>query len=174
MSKRRNFETAFMTGLIGGIVGSWVMNQYWTIMAKMKEKQASPSELAQLRTSQEQQQLDNPTVKVAEIISGDIFGHQLDDWEKKLAGPFVHYAFGAVTGAFYGLVAELLPRVSAGCGTAYGIAIWLGADEIMVPALKLSKAPEEYPLSQHLSGLGAHLAYGIALEAVRRPLRWIF
>jgi uncharacterized membrane protein YagU involved in acid resistance len=150
------------------------MNQYWTILAKMQEKQASPLEREQLQMAQQQRELDNPTVRVAEIISEEFFRHHLDDHEKKLAGPLVHYAFGALTGAVYAEAAELVPQVSAGCGTTYGTAVWFGADEVMLPALKISKPSREYPLSVHLEGLGAHLIYGTTLEAVRRPLRWIF
>jgi uncharacterized membrane protein YagU involved in acid resistance len=170
MGRQRNYKKAFMTGLIGGVVASWAMNQYWTVTAKMKEKHASPSEREQLRKAQQQRELDNPTVKIAEMISEDLLGHHLDDHEKKLAGPIVHYAFGALMGAFYGVVAEL---VCTGFGTGYGAAVWLAADEIMLPALHLTEPSREYPLSVHLEGLGAHLVYGATLEAVRRPLHWI-
>jgi uncharacterized membrane protein YagU involved in acid resistance len=60
----------------------------------------------------------------------------------------------------------------AGFGLAYAAALWLAADEIMVPALKLSKTPDEYPLSKHLEGLGAHLVYGATTEGLRRALQW--
>jgi uncharacterized membrane protein YagU involved in acid resistance len=126
-----------------------------------------------MRKSQQQREVKNPTVNVAEIIAEDFFHHRLEDHEKKLAGPLVHYAFGTFTGGVYGMATELAPVAAAGWGTAYGTTVWLGADEIGVPALGLSKSPVETPLSQHLEALGAHLVYGFVLETVRRPLRWI-
>src|SRR5437868_3181982 len=77
MKKKRNFKRAWVTGLIGGIVGSWAMNQYWTIMQKMQEKRASDAERDHLRKNQQQRELDNPTVKVAERISENWFHNQL-------------------------------------------------------------------------------------------------
>ena len=75
-------------------------------------------------------------------------------------------------GALYGLLSEVAPVTRTGFGLAYAAALWLAADEIMVPALKLSKPPDEVPLSKHLEGLGAHLVYGATTEGVRRALQW--
>ncbi len=41
----------------------------------------------------------------------------------------------------------------------------------MVPTLKLSKPPDEVPLSKHIEGLGAHLVYGATTEGLRRVLQ---
>jgi putative membrane protein len=49
--------------------------------------------------------------------------------------------------------------------------VWLGADEIGVPALGLSGPPTQYPLSVHLYALASHLVYGFTTELVRRTLR---
>jgi uncharacterized membrane protein YagU involved in acid resistance len=83
----------------------------------------------------------------------------------------VHYAFSAVAGALYGGMAEVTDVTTLGFGTAFGAALFVGADEIAVPALGLSNMPNEYALSKHIYGLVSHLVYGAASEAIRQPLR---
>jgi putative membrane protein len=170
MHGERCLAKGFMTGLAAGVVAAWAMNQFWTVQSKIEE-QLHPSEQDKREEQSEQRASDNPTVKVAEAITRSILGRSLSQSEKKTAGSVVHYAFGALIGGLYGVLSEGLPAARAGFGTAYGAAVWLGADEGMVPALKLSKPPQEYPVSQHVSGLGAHLVYGATAEAVRRALR---
>jgi uncharacterized membrane protein YagU involved in acid resistance len=160
----------FLTGVAGGVVASWAMNQFWVAQSKI-EAQLQPSKHDARKQQSEQRESDNPTVKVAEAITRPILGRHLAQAEKKTAGSVVHYAFGALMGGLYGLLSEALPATRAGFGTAYGTAVWLGADEGMVPALKLSPPPQESSLKEHLSGLGAHLLYGATTEAVRRALR---
>ena len=63
------------------------------------------------------------------------------------------------------------PVVTAWDGMCFGTAVWLGADEIALPALHLSKPPQEYPLSLHTSALLAHWVYGFVTEVVRGTVR---
>ncbi len=120
---------------------------------------------------EDQEQGDDATVKTAEAISENVFDHKLTKDEKKVAGPAVHYAFAAAMGALYGGLSEVTDIPKAGFGSAFGSALFVGADEIAVPALGLSKMPQEVQLSKHVYGLVSHLVYSAATEAVRRPLR---
>jgi uncharacterized membrane protein YagU involved in acid resistance len=74
-------------------------------------------------------------------------------------------------GALYGAAAEYLPTVKSYAGLPYGAAVFVGADEIALPVLGLTKKPAEYPASQHLYGLSSHFVYGLTLEGVRRVVR---
>src|SRR5262249_17565750 len=97
--------------------------------------------------------------------------------QKEPAGNLVHYVFGTAVGGLYGLLAEKAPHTRAGFGTLYGTAVWLGADEVALPLLGLSKAPRHYPWSTHASALASHLVYGSTMELVRlasrRAMRYI-
>jgi len=75
------------------------------------------------------------------------------------------------SGGIYGAVAERLPGASMGAGLPFGAAVWLVADEVVVPALGLSKKPTEYPFSSHAYALASHLVYGLATEMGRRVVR---
>jgi uncharacterized membrane protein YagU involved in acid resistance len=65
----------------------------------------------------------------------------------------------------------MAPSTTAAWGLPFGAAVWLGADEVAVPAFGLSKAPMEYPASTHASALAAHLVYGLTVDVVRRAVR---
>jgi len=168
--RQRCAGRGFISGLVGGPVASWTMNQFWAVKARLQQQMQSSGD-QESQNQQEEREENNPTVKTAETITRPQLKRELTKQEKKTGGSVVHYAFGALTGGVYGMLSEVMPAVSAGFGMAWGSAVWLGADEIMVPSLKLGGRPQAYPLSQHLSGLGAHLVYGLTAEAVRRTMR---
>ncbi len=167
-------------GLVGGLVASWTMNQFqaaWTRMAEGADKphgaqSMQPSEGSQ-GDGKDTQDQDDATVKAAKAISKGVFGHELQESEKKPAGAAVHYAFGTVTGGLYGALAELSPQVTNVAGLPFGAAFWLVADEITVPLLGLSKGPAAYPVSTHAYALASHLVYGVTTEVSRRALRHV-
>lgn len=167
-------------GLAGGLVASWTMNRFQDVWSKLTEDLAQSEERSSARDDNDEsrqarggveEQADDATVKAASAISEGVFDHELTKGEKKIAGPAVHYAFGAATGGLYGAIAELAPEATAGAGLPFGAAFWLLADETAVPLLGLSKGPTEYPLSAHVYALASHLVYGLTAEAVRRAVR---
>jgi putative membrane protein len=173
-----------VAGLVGGLVASWTMNQFqaaWTQIAKGFEKphgaqsmQPSEGQNLQVTSNQNDQEQEDATVETAKAISEGIFGHELKESEKRPAGAVVHYAFGTVTGGLYGAAAEMAPQVTTAAGLPFGAAFWLVADEIVVPALGLSKGPTEYPASTHVYALASHLVYGATAELTRRAVRQAF
>ena len=163
-------------GIVGGLVASWVMDEFQSAWAKLSEstqqngsKNPSSGDGAQSQPDEEEQ--EPATVKAAEAVSEKLLGHHLEKDEKEMAGNAVHYATGGASGAVYGVAAELVPQVTAGVGLPFGTAVWLVVDETAVPLLGLSKAPTEYPLSTHVYALASHFVYGLTTEAVRRTLR---
>lgn len=172
-------------GLVAGLAATYVMTQFQELSGKLEEKlkereqegqddsrhpQHSAKRGKQESAGQEDQD-DDATVKAASKLSRNVFHHSLSRREKKAAGPAMHYSFGILTGAVYGVLAELVPAVTRGAGAPFGTAVWLGADEIAVPAFGLSGPPWESPPSVHARALGAHLVYGCATEGVRRLVR---
>ena len=163
-------------GIVGGLVASWVMDEFQSAWAKVSESTqengsgtTSSGDGSQSQRDEEEQ--EPATVKAAEAISEKLLGRHLEKDEKDMAGNAVHYATGGASGAVYGVAAELVPHVTAGAGLPFGTAVWLVVDETAVPLLGLSKAPMEYPLSTHFYALTSHFVYGLTTEAVRRTLR---
>jgi len=159
-----------MAGVIGGLVASLAMNQFQVLWGKLAEE----AEASQGKKKKKKSQAEgggDATVKAAEAISEGVFDHELTKSEEKIAGPAVHYAMGATSGAIYGAMAELTPLVTVGAGLPFGTAVWLVADEAALPALGLSKPPTEVPLSTHAYALASHFVYGLTTEVVRQAVR---
>ena len=164
--------TSILAGALGGLAGSFVMNQFqalWSVAEKKIEEAEGPQDSGEA-DEQAGESGDDATVKAAKFISKNAFGHELTDDEKKWAGPAVHYGYGTSMGALYGALAGGSTTVSAGRGTAFATALWLGGDEIAVPALGLGGSPLESPLSSHVSALAAHLVYGVVTDLVWRSM----
>jgi putative membrane protein len=163
-------------GAIGGAVASFAMNQFQAAASKLFENpEQHPDKKERARQAQgwkEHKQEgggeeENATVKAAVAV----LGPELSDHQKQAAGSAMHYAFGIVSGAAYGAAVEEWPAARVGQGTVFGAALWLTADEIAVPAFRLSKPPAEYPVRVHAMALSSHLVYGVVTELVRRALR---
>ena len=184
-----NVWKGLVAGLAGGLVASWTMNQFqaaWTRAAEGFEKphgaqgmkpsegpnpDEQPASHATNKEAKENQ--DDATVETAKVISKNVFGHQLQESEKKPAGAAVHYAFGTVTGGLYGAMAEVTPQVTTGAGLPFGAVFWMVADEVAVPLLGLAKGPSAYPVSTHVYALASHLVYGVTAEFSRRAVRHV-
>ena len=172
-------------GLVGGLVASWVMNQFqqmWSRQSEGIEKghgaqslkpkggHAAVDEIRRAPRANSREQ-DDATEKIADALGKKILHRKLEKDEKEAAGTAIHYAYGTATGGLYGVAAEFAPVVGAGAGLPFGAVFWLVADELVVPLLGLAADPEEYPPSTHAYALCSHLVYGLTAEAVRRALR---
>ncbi len=162
-------------GLIGGLVASWTMNQFQAGWSKAAEKLKNRENGQQQEEQQESQaESEGPLEKVAGAVSRTVLRQEIDSDQRKKYGMVVHYAFGAAMGGIYGGFSELMPRARAGFGALYGTTLFAGADELALPALKLSQPPTRYPLSTHAYAFASHCVYGVTTEAVRRVIRRIW
>jgi hypothetical protein len=185
LRKRRekgNVWKGLAAGVAGGLAASFVMSQFQSLLKKLSKgdegaqssqsaKKSGQAQGKQQKESQGGEEKEPATVKAASAISENVFSHDLTKSEKKAAGPAVHYAMGTASGAIYGVSAEFAPEVTVGAGLPFGTAVWLVADEVLVPALGLSKPPTKTPISKHASALASHLVYGLTADLVRRGIR---
>lgn len=161
-------------GALGGLAASWLMGLAHTGFDKAAEKITGPGSVpAGRRPKAPASDEEQANVKAAVAVA-DAAGQDLSADQKQRAGTFVHYAFGTVVGAAYGVAAEYSKLPRAGAGSAFGAALWLLSDEIAVPVLHLAKPPREYSVEVHASALAAHLVYGVTTELLRRGLRAAF
>jgi uncharacterized membrane protein YagU involved in acid resistance len=114
---------------------------------------------------------EDSTVKAASAIAQGIFHGELTESQKKIAGPAVHYGFGAAMGALYGTAVELAQPECTGWGIPFGAAVWLGAHVITVPALGLSEPVTESAPASEGAEFASHLVYGAATEGLRTLVR---
>ena len=167
--KRQVIWKGVVAGAVGGLVGSWTMNQAHAAIAKLK-KQSNGQQQSE-GNSGESGESEDATMKAAGKTLQVVAGRQLTHEQKKKAGPVVHYAFGAAMGAAYGAISETQRRLTPVAGPIFGSALFVAADEIGVPLAGLSGPPRNYPISSHLEALAAHLVYGVTADLVRRGVR---
>lgn len=173
-----------VAGVGGGLIGAVVMNRFqalWSRLAGDEERshgaqsrqQGSPQQGIgrELRSRGQDEPQDDAAERLANAISVGLSDRALTRPEKETAGTAFHYAMGATSGALYGTAAEVIPQVRLGAGLPFGAAVWLAADEGIVPALGLSKTTREYPLSIHLYSFASHLVFGLTTELARRAIR---
>lgn len=157
VKQRRSPWKGLLAGAIGGLAGSFAMSQFHALLPKTEEPSPKKGE--------------DSTVKAASAIAQGLLHCELTESQKKIAGPAVHYAFGAATGALYGAAVELAQPECTGWGLPFGASVWLGAHVITVPALGLSEpVTESSPLAE-AAEFAAHLVYGTATEGLRTLLR---
>jgi uncharacterized membrane protein YagU involved in acid resistance len=171
-------------GVVGGLVASAVMNRFQALLGRLfagEERSHGAQSLQQgsprhgvggeLRAEGKDEEEDDAPERLANAISVGVLNQELTEREKDVAGVALHYAMGATSGALYGAIAEVAPEARAGLGLPFGVAVWLIADEGIVPAAGLSKSPAEYPLSIHAYSFASHLVFGLTTELVRRAVR---
>jgi Protein of unknown function (DUF1440) len=170
-----------VTGIVAGITATLIMDQFQSLTAagqkatEKKIKLAHGEPLSQIEHEQEQNEKqaaeqEGSTEKLARKIA-QATGSQIADTDKKKAGQAVHYIFGTLMGVVYSVSAELLPEVTTGAGTAFGTILFLGVDEVAVPAFQLAPPPTDAAPTDHLQNWAAHIVYGGSLELLRSLVR---
>lgn len=162
-----------LAGAAAGLAAGLVMNLFQQAWTKSEESMGGGNAgLPKHRTRSKKTQDENEdaTVKVAQTVIKPVIGRKLRKKEKQVAGPVVHFAFSAAMGALYGAMAEVLPLTNAGFGTAFGTALFVGADELAVPMLGLGPSMRDAPIGKHAFGLVSHWVWGAATEGGRRGI----
>ena len=155
-----------LCGFAAGIGASVAMDAYWAVV------QGRPGERPEQkpRANDGKRQDDPSTQEIADAISKAVTGHEVPEDKKPAAGVAVHYGFGAICGALYGMLAALRPATGLPAGLVYGVAIWLLGDEVGLRALGIAPDPRKVPMSQHVQAFGAHIVYGAGTALLSKLL----
>jgi hypothetical protein len=102
------------------------------------------------------------------LVEG-LFGIQLQPSRARLVNNTMHWAYGILNGAIFGIVAKSLPRSRVGYGLPFGAAVWVG-DYVILPAAGLYKPIWEYDVKTLADDLSAHLVFGLATAGTLRLL----
>lgn len=148
---------ALAAGIAAGLVAALAMDLFQKGWAKVVPMPSSGDDLA--------------TVHAAQTARRAATGEYFAKSDKSAAGQWAHYLFGAGLGGAYGLLAEYLPQVTTGFGTAFGLGSGILFDEVAVPAAGLSGPPGDFPAVTHAYSAASHVVFGSVSEGVRRVLR---
>ncbi|SRR6266498_4259201 len=183
MKQKPKIIAGACAGFAAGLVASAVMNLFQRELSRLfgSEQRSHGAQSQQigspshgvgkyLRESNADCATDDAAERTANVISVGLTGHKLSEREKDVGGTIFHYVFGATSAALYSAASEIFPLLRSGWGLPFGAAVWLIADERVVPALGLSKYARHYPTSTNAYALAAHLVYGLTTEVTLKAL----
>jgi uncharacterized membrane protein YagU involved in acid resistance len=102
------------------------------------------------------------------LVEG-LFDVTLPPTRARLVSNVMHWGYGIVNGALYGIVAESLPSPRIRYGPPFGAAVW-ASGYVILPAAKLYEPIWKYDRKTLANDLSAHLIYGSATAIALRLL----
>jgi hypothetical protein len=104
------------------------------------------------------------------LVTG-LFGRDIT-WSARRAGKIVHFVYGTLWGAAYGLVAGSFRLPWALAGAGFGFLVWGVGPGWLAPMMKVLLAPRTLrPLSNALL-IGAHVLYGLIAAFIFARFAW--
>lgn len=153
------------TGMIGGYVGTKVMEQ-----ASMKLYELEPEE----DRKREEEVRPGPPFYIAAKKTTEVLGLELPEEQLQPLATYVfHYGLGMGWGPTYAFLRRWTGLNPVSAGLLSGAALSLLVDEGLTPLLGLSAPNRAYPLSTHLRGFAAHLAFGLGVAVTAEAIHWL-
>ncbi len=152
-------------GLIGGYVGTRVMER---VSMKLYELESEED-----RRKEDEVRPGPPFYIAAKKTTEALRLELSDDQLQKVATYGLHYGLGMGWGPAYTFLRRWTGLDSISAGLLSGAAMSLLVDEGMTPLLGFSAPNRDYPLSTHLRGFAAHLAFGLGVAATAETIYWL-
>jgi putative membrane protein len=144
---------AMLAGAIGGLIGAW-FKLGWEVTWPPRALDRIPE----------------PMVLIT------MFTHMpTPAWQSLV----IHFSFSILSGVAYGALVEFFPIIALGAGVAFGLVIWVGAHEMVMPLMGLTPPTWDLPASEQGSELFGHALWGLVIGVffsyfrsrfVRQPL----
>ena len=157
-------------GLLAGVIGTAAMDTY--LFARYRQG-GGETRFADWESSagiDDWEKAPAPAQVGRRIVEG-LFQTRLPSTRARLVNNVMHWGYGILNGAQYGVVAGSLRRTRVVYGLPFGASVW-GASYVVLPAMKLYEPIWKYDLKTLANDLSAHLVYGLAtaagLEALSR------
>ena len=164
LKSKTSLVRGLFTGAAAGLAGALMMDAFQELVARSGP--AAGNEASAQKAHAPRPGEENTTEKTARQVLSQ-FGHPPSAAEKQRTGRALHYGFGFVMGALYGVANEYVPAVSLGAGTLFGTALFVATDEAVLPLLDLASKPEDTPPADHLLHWASHVVFATTLELAR-------
>ena len=159
---------AVARGLVAGAVGTAAMDTF--LFARYRRNGGDSSAVEWESSAGVTSWEDAPApAHVGKRLVEGLFGVALAPKRARLVNNVMHWAYGILNGAQYGVVAESLPTPRIRHGLPFGATVW-AAGYVVLPAAKLYKPIWEYDALTLAKDLSAHLVYGLATATALRAL----
>jgi hypothetical protein len=159
---------AVWRGLVAGAVGTLALDLYGFTRQPIRD---GPGEFWAWETSAGLCSWDEAPApaQLGRRIAEAVLGRELPPRHARLMNNLMHWTYGTLLGAAYGIVAgsTAAPRISY--GLPLGAAV-LVADYTVLPAVKLYRPIWEYDAATVAADAAGHLVYGLGTAAAFRSL----
>jgi hypothetical protein len=153
MSKRSLASHRLLLGALGGIAGTAAM----TMAMRWMHRRLADKERYPLPPREIIESMSRPTPAYRRADEGALQDLTLG----------AHFAYGAATGALYGLAR---PEGGAAAGAGYGLLVWAASYLGWIPALGILAPATRHPLRRDGLMLVAHLVWGATTALTVREL----
>ena len=164
--RSRDFGSSLAWGLLGGFAATAVMTAFQIAVQRLMKGSGGAGGAQEAKH-------EPTTVKVADQISQAVAARPIPEPYRESAGNAVHFAFGTLMGGLWGALSSFAERPPSGTGVLFGIGLWLGADEFVLPALGLTQPPAHRELKEHAYEASMHAVYGLCLDAVNQARKYV-
>ena len=147
-----SFTKALLAGLAGGLAGTAAKVVGEALLPPRTKGQQEPPQLIVERTA-------------------EAAGIPLSPQVKKPLTQASHWAFGAVAGGVYSVVAEYQPRATAWRGAVFGLTLNRLMHQGVLPQTGVVEPVKEQPAQERISEWVTHVIYGFTTEMVRSAVR---
>lgn len=157
---RRFFDTplgAVLIGLGAGAAGTAALTAVQMAEARLRgggEQESPPSSWEEAPAP----------AQVGERVAEGVFQKQVDLGDAPALTNAVHWSYGTLWGALYGLAGRSFEPSPAVGGAALGTTVW-GAGYTALPTMGIYKPAWKYPVPTLAVDLARHLVYGVAVAA---------
>jgi hypothetical protein len=159
---------AVARGLEAGAVGTVAMDTLLFARYRRSGGDSSPGDWESSAGVTSWEQAPAPAQVGKRLVEG-LFGIELAPNRTRLVNNVMHWTYGILNGAQYGIVAESLPTPRVRYGLPFGATVW-ASGYVILPAAKLYEPIWDYDAKTLADDLGAHLLYGLATAATLRVL----
>jgi putative membrane protein len=173
-SRSADTLTGAAIGAFAGVLGAFLMVRFQNAVINVTTNGGATADVPKHREPghPERKEQADASAKVADAAVVIATGKHLDREPRKRGGEIVHYAFGAGAGAAFGAIAKLTAEDAEyaaaskfAAGVAYGLGLWVAADLVILPALRLAPQPQEQAPQRLALGAAGHAIYGATLGA---------
>lgn len=161
-----SLSKALLAGGFAGLAGACAMSGFTRLWIALAPEPARSKNKARCLPYSEQER--DATFRIADIVGRRLFDRRLNEREKCKGAVIVHYAVGATTGAGYAILAKRFHQVRKFSGVMFGVAVWLLADELLMPATGSTRKLRDYSWLAQANALGEHIIYATTADALLR------
>lgn len=162
---RASLAKTLVAGGIAGLAGACAMSGFARVSDTLAQRTDLRSKHEATRIPYSEQEWD-ATTRIAQAGARRIINRRLNGKEERIGAAMVHYAVGAASGAAYAVLAKRFPQVGKYSGAAFGAAMWVLTDELLMPATGTTRKLRDYSMLAQANALGEHIIYAVTTNTL--------